>query len=344
MIGTPDSLVKAKLLPGMSVGQVLQFFVLMPAVLGMFLGMARLGSQAFVSVEYHIAYTSVVFVLSWICSGVGTKVTSWALRPWQPSLLVVLLVGYQLGSFGLWWPVRDVVNAAFAGFLVPGSRFHPYWPPEPDRWVSTAVYAFQGISWWLIANWIDFRYRRVSRFGFAPAPEAEALKVAAGQVAAVNGLAVERGDPGRAMPADEGSTAFDAGTNSSSVIDTGPPGVADATGVLPPRLQARLPAHLRDGQIYVLEAEEHYTNIYTSKGKFLLLIRFSDAIAEMTPQQGLQVHRSFWVSRHAVDHLLRVDRRWVLRLVDGMEIPVSRSYLIPVQSAGLTGGAPMPDG
>ena len=108
-----------------------------------------------------------------------------------------------------------------------------------------------------------------------------------------------------------------------------------------PRLIARLPANLRGGDIWALEAEEHYTKIHTSKGNTLLLMRFSDAITEMDPQPGLQVHRSFWVSRRAVERVARVDKRWVVQLKGGLEIPVSRSYRVTVQSAGLVGGSAM---
>ena len=110
-----------------------------------------------------------------------------------------------------------------------------------------------------------------------------------------------------------------------------------------PRLADRLPANLRSADIYALEAEEHYTKIHTSKGNTLLLMRFSDAIAEMNPQPGLQVHRSFWVSQAAVERVARVDQRWVIRLHGGLTIPVSRSYRVSVQSSGLLGGNMMGD-
>ena len=70
-------------------------------------------------------------------------------------------------------------------------------------------------------------------------------------------------------------------------------------------------------------------------------MRFSDAITEMDPQPGRQVHRSCWVSRRAVERVARVDKRWVVQLKGGLEIPVSRSYRVTVQSAGLVGGSAM---
>jgi hypothetical protein len=82
-----------------------------------------------------------------------------------------------------------------------------------------------------------------------------------------------------------------------------------------------LPANLRGGEIWALEAEEHYTKIHTSKGNTLLLMRFSDAITEMDPQPGLQVHRSFWVSRCPTPRLPILPR------VDSPRLSRSMSFL-----------------
>jgi hypothetical protein len=258
-----------------------------------------------ITVGHHMAYAALFSVLSWVCYAVGSKLMSWVLRPWHPPLLVVLLVGHVVGGFALWWPARDVLNGFFAPYLAPGSAFGPFWPPPVDGVGSYVAITLQGIAWWLLANWLDWRYRHVPRFGF-PAPAAPPAAVAA-------------------APA-------------SPATDPAPGSVAGE-----PRLCNRLPANLKGAEVYALEAEEHYTKIHTSKGNTLLLMRFSDAIVEMDPQPGLQVHRSFWVSRKAVERVARVDQRWVVRLRGGLEIPVSRSYRVTVQSAGLTGGSALGD-
>lgn len=290
---------------GMSTRQAVEFFVILPLALGVFLGAARIGAQEFRTIGHHMAYSALFSVLSWACYAVGAKVMSWVLRPWRPPLLVVLLVGNVVGGFALWWPARDLLNSFFVPYLVPGSQFGSFWPPPVDNLGAYIAITLQGIAWWLLANWLDWRYRHVPRFGFpAPAP------------------AVAAPPP---VPA---SLATD-------------PAPAPASGE--PRLGNRLPANLKGAEIYALEAEEHYTKIHTSKGNTLLLMRFSDAIVEMDPQPGLQVHRSFWVSRKAVERVARVEQRWVVRLRGGLEIPVSRSYRVTVQSAGLIGGSALGD-
>lgn len=291
---------------GRSPRQIIEFHLLLPLGIGLFLGAARIGAQQFETIAHHMAYTALFSVLSWVCYGFGAKLMSWVLRPWHPPLLVVLLTGYFVGGFGLWWPFRDVLNSFFLSTLIPGSAFGSFWPPPAEGMAGYIAFTAQGLGWWLLANWLDFRFRRVQRFGFVP--------------------------PAVSLPpaSDEPVPSPDASSVTSSPASE-------------PRLSNRLPANLRGADIYALEAEEHYTKIHTNKGNAMLLMRFSDAIAEMDPQPGLQVHRSFWVSKSAVERVARVDQRWMIRLHGGLDIPVSRSYRVIVQTSGLLGGNTMGD-
>ena len=70
-------------------------------------------------------------------------------------------------------------------------------------------------------------------------------------------------------------------------------------------------------------------------------MRFADAVAELS-DQGLQVHRSYWVARRYLKRLARKEGRTVLYLTTGQEIPISRTYLCAVRAAlrDLDGGSP----
>ena len=287
--------------------QIFQFFVIVPVVVGGSLGAASVGFQQFVTVGHHMVYMVVFATLSWICYGLGSKLTSLVLRPWHPPLLLVLVVGHVVGGFGAWWPLRDLINLGFESYLAPGSSFGEFWPPPEGDWPRYLAITLQGMAWWVFANWVDFRYRRVPRFGFTPAP-------------------VRPPEP-EPRWSDAPLVAKDA---------------APARAPEPPvaRLAARLPEELQSSEILALEAEEHYTKVHTMAGKTLLLLRFSDAIAEMEPQPGLRVHRSFWVSRAAVDFVDQIARRTVIRLRGGTEIPVSRSYRLAVKQAGFPSAPP----
>ena len=95
----------------------------------------------------------------------------------------------------------------------------------------------------------------------------------------------------------------------------------------------RIPSHL-GGELLALGAEDHYLRVVTPLGSDLILMRLSDALAELGPGAGLQVHRSWWVAKDAVRELRRDGARTVLVLCNGLEVPVSRTYLAAVRAAG----------
>ena len=94
----------------------------------------------------------------------------------------------------------------------------------------------------------------------------------------------------------------------------------------PPKFLDRVPLKLRGGELWAVEAEDHYLRLHTSKGQDLILMRLADAIDELEGLEGAQVHRSWWVARDAVTDARRGDGRAVLTLKDGSEVPVSRTY------------------
>jgi DNA-binding LytR/AlgR family response regulator len=100
------------------------------------------------------------------------------------------------------------------------------------------------------------------------------------------------------------------------------------------RFAERLPPRLRGAVIWAVEAEDHYLRLHTSKGQDLILMRLSDAIAELEGIEGAQVHRSWWVARNAIADIARTDGRATLTLQDGSQVPVSRTYAKLLREAG----------
>jgi DNA-binding LytR/AlgR family response regulator len=86
------------------------------------------------------------------------------------------------------------------------------------------------------------------------------------------------------------------------------------------------------GELLRLSVQDHYTEIVTTRGRQLVLLRFADALREIGDTQGLQVHRSHWVADAGVVSLLRKTGRLYVVMHDGAEIPVSRSYSAAVQA------------
>lgn len=106
----------------------------------------------------------------------------------------------------------------------------------------------------------------------------------------------------------------------------------------PPPFLARLPAHLREGLV-ALEMEDHYVRAHSAQGSALILLRMRDAVAELGGIEGLQVHRSWWVAKDAVERITRSGRSVSLELKGGLHAPVARNSLQALREAGWLGEA-----
>lgn len=95
----------------------------------------------------------------------------------------------------------------------------------------------------------------------------------------------------------------------------------------------RLPARLgRD--LLCLSMEDHYVRLHTPRGSMLVLMSLAQAMEEVGDLDGLQVHRSWWVARRAVEGVVRDGRNLRLRLEGGIEAPVSRASVARLRAAG----------
>lgn len=108
---------------------------------------------------------------------------------------------------------------------------------------------------------------------------------------------------------------------------------ADAPRLSPPALSRRLKPELRAAEIFAIEAEDHYVRVHTGAGSDLILLRLSDAIAEMDGVAGLRPHRSWWVARAAIIETRREDGRLTLALKGGLSAPVSRAAAADIRVA-----------
>ena len=107
----------------------------------------------------------------------------------------------------------------------------------------------------------------------------------------------------------------------------------DAPGPASPDFFRRIPPALgRD--LLALEMEDHYLRIHTALGSDLVLLRLRDALTELAPGRGRQVHRSWWVAEGAIASVERTAGRLVLVLRNGLSVPVSKTYRDQVKEAG----------
>ncbi len=114
-----------------------------------------------------------------------------------------------------------------------------------------------------------------------------------------------------------------------------PPAASALQDVVPvPRLMSRL-GETAQGGILRLSARDHYVDVVTDKGSSQLLLRLSDAIAELDGVDGLRVHRSHWVAASAVVGQERKGDKRFLVLSDGARVPVSRNHQADAAARGL---------
>ncbi len=113
------------------------------------------------------------------------------------------------------------------------------------------------------------------------------------------------------------------------------PVATDAQPTTTNRFAERLPLSQRGLPIIALQAEDHYLRVhFAGGGSTMILMRLSDAIAELPAEKGAQTHRSWWVAREAVQHVAKADGRATLQLKGGIEVPVSRSFYKLLGHAG----------
>lgn len=91
----------------------------------------------------------------------------------------------------------------------------------------------------------------------------------------------------------------------------------------------RLPGEVGK-DILFLKASGHYVEVVTSAGSAIILMRLTDAVAELGTA-GMRIHRSYWAAYEHMTGLQRRDRRILLCLTGGHELPVSRALLAAVR-------------
>lgn len=89
-----------------------------------------------------------------------------------------------------------------------------------------------------------------------------------------------------------------------------------------------------DSPVLHVQADDHYLHVVTAQGTSFIRGRMKDALARLREADGLQAHRSHWVSSDAVAKVVLRGRDYHLRLKDGTEIPVARSRIAEMRAKG----------
>ena len=116
------------------------------------------------------------------------------------------------------------------------------------------------------------------------------------------------------------------------VVAAAPPPAPVPAPASPNPLFDQLPPELGSA-IIALEMEDHYVRVHTALGSALVLMRMRDAMALLGEAEGMQVHRSWWVARAAVEDVQRDGRNIRLKLARGIEAPVARAKVADLRDA-----------
>lgn len=236
--------------------------------------------------------------------------------------------------------------------------------------VSIAMHSWGGLARWPLAEGAAIVlgialpltfivvYANAVTFG-TPIPGLSALGLIIGMVALVSGVmtAINYAVIGRAQGAatqtqpapqiradDAPPRATGHGATAQDAAEPGePPAEANLTGRSAsapptPRFAQRLPLAQAQAKIIALEAEDHYLRVHTDAGAPLILMRLSDAVAEIATdlgaEAGIQTHRSWWVARDAVVGVSRKNGRAELTLSNGTIAQVSRGHMAAARAMG----------
>ena len=87
-------------------------------------------------------------------------------------------------------------------------------------------------------------------------------------------------------------------------------------------------------EVLCLRMEDHYVRIHSAVGSRLVAGPFERVIAGLGGQEGMRVHRSWWVARSAVVGVMSDGRNLKLELSNGLQAPVSRASVAKLRQVG----------
>lgn len=228
-------------------------------------------------------YASHAFV-PWWTSALATALCMRLLKPWQPPKLVILTLGSFIACL-LILPYSKWITAYFAAGWISGDPDGSLSSDHIYSQVGFWAFAIRATVIWILVNLAFDRFLGLPRYRYESVPAAGA-----------------EADP--AVAAAAAATPGNAGDSSL-------------------RFLQRLPANVAPDEVIALKAEQHYIKVYTADRSFMTLYRFSDAVAEMDPAAGHQVHRSYWVRTEAIRAVKRDSRKYSIELVNHLVVPVS---------------------
>lgn len=296
----------------------LLLYVVAPAAIGLYAALNNWVVLQLSGYEKSLLFYAGHSFVPWWTSAILTWACYRLLKPWRPPAVLLLVLGGTLSCI-LMLPYTNWLTGLFAaGWLAgdsDGSRTAAHIMSQVGFWSFT----LRAVVVWTLVNLAFDRVLGLPRYRYSTAADSPAAPPVPAEIA----------------PAGDGAAALMPGGGAAT---------HDAPVVQPAgqRLLQRLPVPVRADDVIALKAEQHYVKVYTDSRSFMTLYRFSDAVAEMDPAAGSQVHRSYWVRVTAISRIRRDGRRYELELANGLVVPISTSNRGIVQAIARRAGVPLP--
>ncbi len=293
------------------------FYLALPLAIGLVMGGPRAGMARLLPQELALLYWVGSMLLVWASFDIGSRVAALALKPWKPPLLVILLLGAVLARIAT-EPMSRFWVEGFIGRIDPEAlkALTQAGAASVQPWAQRILRPYYLVAIWVAANYYYLILLRLPRYGVAPREQ----------------VPVTLAEPPAESPAD--LPAEDSPMMAPSAV-----AVAPGSDPLPAFVSQFCP---QVGlSLIALEAEDHYVRVHGELKSALISYRFADALRDVAALDGLQVHRSFWVSRAAIREIRRAGRSVSLEMANGLSIPVSHAYKeLARRAMGVPGTAP----
>lgn len=317
---------------GLSWRERAMFYVGLPVLLSIPQGFSV--SAVGFSPGVTILWWSVTWLIVWWAAELFTRGFAAALKPWRPPLWLVLLAGgFVAGFSSRWWTTSlfDLFTLIETPPAADSYRTTPRDLGDPAYLFALLRAIFAGTVAWVVANYLFERITRVPRFPESTAPRAWLPAGRAGE-SEVPPAPFEPIAPVAPTPPAANAAGLATAAPAPAI-----PSAAAAAAPPEPRFLARMTRYpgTRLQQVLAVEAEDHYIKVHTEAGGELVYYRFTDALDDLRGHDGLQVHRSFWVRRGAIERVETQGRQWELVLPRNLRVPVSRANQGALRLAGL---------
>jgi hypothetical protein len=266
------------------------FFIAVPIILGTWATFENWWLLETAGLQNALIFYIGHALLPWWLTCLMTALVMRLLARWRPNQIVIMLLGVSLALF-LSIPYGEWLESVFVTDAITSAHGGAEAQRVSDsRFARFWSYLLQPAILWVGINLIFDRLLDFPRYRY---------------------------DVPQAIATSEVSPAEDV------------PGTSDIPEE-PAAPAPRFLQHLDDppdaDDVYAIKAEQHYIRLYTPTQDYMVLYRFSDAVAELGSATGLQVHRSYWVRNTAIEGIRRDAKKMFLQLKSGLEVPVSQPY------------------